>query len=107
MHFFVHSAALALAPLAPHFESETYPFTVVESAANATLIIMTATQRTTRTSSSFLIVWISFQLSSSVTNRLTMPGNYITTGEWELLSGCYLLAVRFPGAPGGGWDGAT
>ena len=33
MHFFVHSSAPALAPLTPHFDSLTQPFTVWASLA--------------------------------------------------------------------------
>src|ERR1035438_3910773 len=36
MHFFVHASAPALAPLTPHFESATQPFTVLASPANTT-----------------------------------------------------------------------
>src|SRR5208283_585665 len=36
MHFFVHASESALAPLTPHFESLTQPFTVWASLANDT-----------------------------------------------------------------------
>src|SRR5438067_7203632 len=59
MHFLVHSAAFAFAPFAPHFESETYPLTVVASSAKETPTNMNITESDTSTSNSFLMVNIS------------------------------------------------
>jgi hypothetical protein len=47
MHFFVHASAPALAPLTPHLESLTQPFTVWASLANDT----EATNKTNATAS--------------------------------------------------------
>src|SRR5579864_3726480 len=78
MHFLVHSAAPALAPLAPHLESDTQPLTVEESAAKVTPTNMNTTQRASKISNSFLITRPpSARLGRE--GKSTMPGNYSTT----------------------------
>src|ERR1019366_640408 len=73
MHFFVHSAWSALAPLTPHLESLTQPFTVWASLANdaeATIKIRAPAsnnKRNFRMQSSFRFVPTHIAISNSIT----------------------------------------
>src|SRR5208283_5031399 len=79
MHFFVHASESALAPLTPHFESLTQPFTVWASLANDT----EATNKISATASNNKR---SFRMSPSLKLVPTRSLNFITGGTKFALS---------------------
>src|SRR5208282_3038661 len=107
MHFFVHASESALAPLTPHFESLTQPFTVWASLANDT-------EATNKTSAPASNNESSFRMSSSLDwfPHLMRSLHFITgsvqaglrkIGKLRPSTGIYLsfLLTFVPGAPGG------
>src|ERR1700680_3180840 len=62
-HFLVQASALALAPLAPHFESLTQPFTVVALpiSSNARAVMANTRHIAKHSSNTFLMADFSFE----------------------------------------------
>src|SRR6266550_3750945 len=78
-HFLVHSSWPATAPLAPHCESETYPFTVSAFLEPAELIVTmnSTSDRTIQISNNFFIANISSSFAAGAAdsgrNQLALP----------------------------------
>src|SRR5438552_19179939 len=90
-HFLVHSSWPATAPLAPHIESETYPFTVSAFLEPAELIVtMNSTRdRTIQISSNFFIANISSSFAAGAADS-----------EINRRFRCKRLAYHQPGSDG-------